>query len=37
VREFLGERLDPYKVPARVKAVDEIRYSERFKKLRRQA
>lgn len=34
VRAFLGERIDSFKVPSRIKIVAEIRRSERFKKLR---
>jgi acyl-coenzyme A synthetase/AMP-(fatty) acid ligase len=37
VQQFLAARLEAFKVPVRIKAVGEIRRSERFKKLRRQA
>lgn len=34
VQQFLRERLEPFKVPVRIKSVEEIRRSERFKKTR---
>lgn len=33
IRQFSRERMDSYKVPVRLKVVESIRYSERYKKL----
>ncbi len=35
IRQYCGDRLSPYKIPAKVEITDKTQHSERFKKMRR--